>query len=86
MPKQQMKKVTVTEEQHKYVLSALEGLKDAFYLENELGKVHEIFELIKLLTPKNGLIEKSRFDVDVNEEIQRAQGTLVAGCKGGDCD
>ena len=30
--------------------------------------------------------EKSRFNVDVEEEIQKSQGNLVAGCKGGDCD
>lgn len=32
--------------------------------------------------------EKSRFDIgiDVEKEIQKSQGTLVAGCKGDDCD
>ena len=29
---------------------------------------------------------KSRFDIDVEQEIQKSQGTYVAGCKGGDCD
>jgi len=33
-----------------------------------------------------GNTKKSRFDVDVEKEIQKAQGTLVAGCKDGDCD
>jgi hypothetical protein len=33
-----------------------------------------------------GNTKKSRFDVDVEKEIQKAQGTVVAGCKDGDCD
>ena len=29
---------------------------------------------------------KSRFDIDGEQEIQKSQGTYVAGCKGEDCD
>ena len=61
-------------------------LKDMLRVKDALAeeKRTRTAELIK--ENQIGNTKKSRFDVDVEKEIQKAQGTLVAGCKDGDCD
>jgi len=61
-------------------------LKDMLRVKDALAeeKRTRTAELIK--ENQIGNTKKSRFDVDVEKEIQKAQGILVAGCKDGDCD
>ena len=61
-------------------------LKDMLRVKDALAeeKRTRTAELIK--ENQIGNTKKSRFDVDIEKEIQKAQGTLVAGCKDGDCD
>ena len=65
---------------YKVLLKDMLRVKDALAEEKRTRTA----ELIK--ENQIGNTKKSRFDVDVEKEIQKAQGTLVAGCKDGDCD
>ncbi len=65
---------------YKVLLKDMLRVKDALAEEKRTRTA----ELIK--ENQIGNTKKSRFDVDVEKEIQKSQGTLVAGCKGGDCD
>jgi|TARA_R100000501_G_C2625142_1_gene118517 hypothetical protein len=61
-------------------------LKDMLRISDNLVKEkrNQTADLIK--EHQIGNKPKSRFDIDVGKEIEKAQGTLVAGCKGNDCD
>ena len=65
---------------YKVLLKDMLRVKDALAEEKRTRTA----ELIK--ENQIGNTKKSRFDVDVEKEIKKSQGTLVAGCKGGDCD
>ena len=65
---------------YKVLLKDMLRVKDALAEEKRTRTA----ELIK--ENQIGNTKKSRFDVDVEKEIEKAQGTFVAGCKGGDCD
>ena len=61
-------------------------LKDMLRIKDALAEEKRTRTAELIRENQIGNTKKSRFDVDVEKEIQKAQGTLVAGCKDGDCD
>ena len=87
-----MKKVTLTGEDHSRIVRALKCYREQCYANDDMLEMDEILYILEKIDNSHELHPNnddklSRGQInEIDQEIQQAKGTLVAGCKGGECD
>ena len=85
----EMKKVTLNDRDYDRVIWALKCYRGQCYKNDEMLEMEEITSFLERMdnNPEENLQRyKVAQEIDVEKEIQKSQGTMVAGCKGNDCD
>tara|TARA_R100000656_G_scaffold70342_1_gene52798 strand:- start:454 stop:714 length:261 start_codon:yes stop_codon:yes gene_type:complete len=85
----EMKKVTLNDRDYDRVIRALKCYRGQCYKNDDMLEMEEITSFLERMdnNPEENLQRyKVAQEIDVEKEIQKSQGTMVAGCKGNDCD
>jgi len=84
-----MKKVTLNDKDYDRVIRALKCYRVECYSNDDMLEMDEVTSFLEKMdnNPEENLQRyKVAQEIDVEKEIQKSQGTMVAGCKGNDCD
>ena len=71
----EMKKVTLNDRDYDRVIRALKCYRVECYSNDDMLEMDKVTSFLERMDNN-----------DIEKEIQKAQGTMVVGCKGSDCD